>query len=87
MNLKKRINQLEKDISKTYLDPSIDIELTNWLKSHPDYNPFTQPECNDSAVMPDHLDEAFKRRMNKLFTERNLNPTGCNLLKIYKDLF
>jgi hypothetical protein len=36
--------------------------------------------------MPNHLDEAFKHRMNKLFTERNLTPTECNLLKIYKDL-
>jgi hypothetical protein len=87
MQLKKRLAKLEATISKTYLDPSVDIELTNWLESHPDYSPFAQPECNDSVVMPEHLEEAFKRRMNKLFSEKNLTPTGCNLLKIYTDLF
>lgn len=87
MNLEKRINNLEEDIAKRYIDPKVDAELTEWFKVTPEYIPFAQPESNDSVVMPDHLEKAFAHRMNNLFSERNLIPTGNNLLKIYKDLF
>ena len=87
MNLEKRINKLEENISKIYLDPRVDVELTEWFNANPEYNPFAQSECNDSVVMPDHLEEAFERRMYKLFKERNLQPVLCNLPKIYKELF
>lgn len=87
MNLKKRIIKLEEKTSKTRIDPRLDAELTEWLKSHPDYRPFTHPESNNGVVMPEHLIRAVTCRMNKLFAERNLEPHLCNLLKIYKDLF
>ena len=87
MNLEKRIHNLEKDVAKRYIDPRVDAELTEWLKAYLQYNHFAQPENNNGIFMPERLNQALMCRMQKLFKERNLEPTLCNLLKIYEDLF
>lgn len=87
MNLEKRINKLEENISKIYIDPRVDAELTEWFKANPEYNPFVQPKEINEDIMPKNLRQAFMCRMEKLFKKRNLEPTLCNLLKIYKELF
>lgn len=87
MNLENRIKKLEANINVMNFDPIVDAELTEWLKSHPEYKPLTQPENNNGIEMPEHLSQAFSCRMNKLFAERNLDPDLSNLHIIYEDLF
>ena len=85
MNLEKRINKLEENLSKMYIDPNVNAELTEWFKSNPKYVLFAQPENINDIIMPEHLNQAFTYRMEKLFKERNLQPNFSNLLKIYKE--
>ncbi|NGX34816.1 MAG: hypothetical protein K1060chlam1_01173 [Candidatus Anoxychlamydiales bacterium] len=87
MNLEKRINKLEENISKMYVDPRVDAELTEWFKSNPEYNPFAQSKEGNEDIMPEKLRQAFMYRVQKLFKEKNLQPNFSNLLKIYTDLF
>jgi len=82
MNIKKRINQLEKNISKTYVDPVLEVELIAWLKKHPNYHIFAQTENNNGVDMPEYLSNIFMQILNRTFEENNLQPSGYNLLKI-----
>ncbi len=87
MNLEKRINKLEENISKMYIDPRVDAELKEWLKANQEYNPFAQSKEGTEDIMPENLRQSFICRMEKLFKESNLQPNFCNLLKIYEKLF
>lgn len=87
MRKEQRLKKLEEYISKTYVDSKLDDELTEWLKEHPDYHMFAQPESNNEVVMSENLSQVFMHRMEKLFKERNLESNCCSLLKIYKDIF
>ncbi len=87
MKKEQRIKKLEEDISKTYVDPSLDTELTEWLKLNAGYNSFAQTENNNGIIMPEHLNIAFSHRMEKLFAEKNIQPNLSSLLKIYKEHF
>jgi hypothetical protein len=85
MNFNQRLTKLEEKASKIYLDPNADVELTEWLKSHPEYSPFAQPDSSDEIVMPEHLTRALTRRIDVLCKERNLLPNLSSLVKLCRE--
>ncbi|HEY4832554.1 MAG TPA: hypothetical protein VIH61_08365 [Waddliaceae bacterium] len=87
MKFNRRIEILEKNSLKPDLDPLLDSELTNWFKSHPDYQPGTQPENNNGVVMPKHLCHAFQHRIAYVLKQKNHSHNLCGLTKFWMDIY
>lgn len=87
MNLERRIYKLEGKMSKMYSDPNSEAALKEWLKLHPGYLVFAQPESNNGVIMPENISHTFNHILNRIFAKKNLSPNCHNLLKILDDLF
>ena len=73
MNLKRRIAKMEDRFFKTNLVPKLDVELTEWFQSNSEYT------LHD---IPEHLCPTLRRRMDKMFIEKNLPLNYMSLLNL-----
>lgn len=87
MNMQKRIEKLEGVLLNADLDPQLDIELTEWFKSHPDYQPCAQPENNHNIVIPEHLGRAFQCRVDYVLKKKNFKPNLCSLVEAWESIY
>lgn len=85
MKFEKRVMALENHFLQNEIEPKLDLELTDWLKSHPDYNFLSQPESNQMIQMPNHLQKAFNTRLTHTLSKSKLPHNCTNLLKLSKE--
>lgn len=85
MKIHKRLKELENKVKLTKFDIEADRELTRWFLDNPDY--ISQPPEQREIVMPDHISEAWKARM-----DRAVNPNGVprnlsDLLHVWDEIY
>lgn len=85
--MEQRVEKLENHFLKTYVDPKLDAELTEWFKSNPEYSPISQPEHNNGVVMPEHLSQAFSCRIENMFSKKKLEQSPRSLMNNWKEIY
>lgn len=86
MKFERRLENLEEIVLKTKLNSKLDAELSEWFKTHPEYQPFAQPEHNE-VLMPDHLCTAFRQRIEYIINEKNYPLNLCSLIKLWGNIY